>query len=158
MPVNITLTVNGQTLTRDVAPYLLLADFLRDELRLTGTHVGCDTTQCGCCIIHLNEKAVKSCTMLAVQADGAQLTTIEGLAGADGTLHPVQEAFRDHHGLQCGFCTPGMVMMGADIVRRLPGADEETIRHQLEGNICRCTGYQGIVEAIMDASSQAKAS
>ena len=121
--MNISLTINGEKITRDIATNLLLADFLRDNLRLTGTHVGCDTTQCGCCIIHLNNKAVKSCTMLAVQADGAQITTIEGLAGANGALHPVQEAFREHHGLQCGFCTPGMVMMGVDIARRLPGAD-----------------------------------
>ena len=135
---------------------MLLADFIRDDLRLTGTHVGCDTTQCGCCIVHLDGEAVKSCTLFAVQADGASITTIEGLAKSDGTLHPVQAAFREHHGLQCGFCTPGMVMMGADIVRRIPGADEETVRHELEGNICRCTGYQGIVEAIVDAASQAR--
>jgi carbon-monoxide dehydrogenase small subunit len=153
--LNITLTVNGQTVSRDVAPETLLVEFLRDDLRLTGTHVGCDTTQCGCCVLHLDGRAVKSCTMLAVQADGASIVTIEGLAAPDGTLHPVQAAFREHHGLQCGFCTPGMVMMGADIVRRLPGADEETVREQLEGNICRCTGYQGIVEAIVDAAAQA---
>jgi carbon-monoxide dehydrogenase small subunit len=153
--LNITLTVNGQAVSRDVAPEVLLAEFLRDDLRLTGTHVGCDTTQCGCCIVHLDGRAVKSCTMLAVQADGSSVVTIEGLASPDGALHPVQAAFREHHGLQCGFCTPGMVMMGADIVRRLPGADEHTVREQLEGNICRCTGYQGIVEAIVDAAAQA---
>ncbi len=152
--MNITLTVNGQSIARDVEPNVLLADFLRDHLRLTGTHVGCDTTQCGCCIVHLDGKAVKSCTIFAVQADGSSVLTIEGLAAPDGTLHPVQAAFREHHGLQCGFCTPGMVMMGADIVRRIPGADEQTVRHELEGNICRCTGYQGIVEAIVDAASQ----
>ena len=153
--MQVNLTVNGQTISRDVEPRTLLADFLRDDLRLTGTHVGCDTTQCGCCIVHVDGKAVKSCTMFAVQADGASVTTIEGLASPDGALHPVQAAFREHHGLQCGFCTPGMVMMGADIVRRIPGADEATVRHELEGNICRCTGYQGIVEAIVDAASQA---
>ena len=152
--MNVTLTVNGQAISRDVEPRMLLAEFLRDELRLTGTHVGCDTTQCGCCIVHLDGEAVKSCTLFAVQADGSKVTTIEGLAGTDGALHPVQAAFREHHGLQCGFCTPGMVMMGADIVRRIPGADDETVRHELEGNICRCTGYQGIVEAIVDAASQ----
>ena len=154
--MNVTLTVNGQAISRDVEPRMLLAEFLRDELRLTGTHVGCDTTQCGCCIVHLDGEAVKSCTLFAVQADGAKVTTIEGLANPDGTLHPVQAAFREHHGLQCGFCTPGMVMMGADIVRRIPGADDETVRHELEGNICRCTGYQGIVEAIVDAAAQAR--
>ncbi len=153
--MQVTLTVNGQNISRDVEPRTLLADFLRDDLRLTGTHVGCDTTQCGCCIVHVDGKAMKSCTMFAVQADGASVITIEGLASPDGTLHPVQAAFREHHGLQCGFCTPGMVMMGADIVRRIPGADEATVRHELEGNICRCTGYQGIVEAIVDAASQA---
>jgi carbon-monoxide dehydrogenase small subunit len=155
MTLNITLIVNGETVSRDVEPEILLAEFLRDDLRLTGTHVGCDTTQCGCCVIHLDGKAVKSCTMLAVQADGSSVVTIEGLAAPDGTLHPVQAAFREHHGLQCGFCTPGMVMMGADIVRRLPGADEHTVRDQRAGNICRCTGYQGIVEAIVDAAAQA---
>ncbi len=154
--MNVTLTVNGQAISRDVEPRMLLAEFLRDELRLTGTHVGCDTTQCGCCIVHLDGEAVKSCTLFAVQADGSKVTTIEGLAGTDGALHPVQAAFREHHGLQCGFCTPGMVMMGADIVRRIPGADDETVRHELEGNICRCTGYQGIVEAIVDAAAQAR--
>ncbi len=153
--MQVTLTVNGQNISRDVEPRTLLADFLRDDLRLTGTHVGCDTTQCGCCIVHVDGKAMKSCTMFAVQADGASVITIEGLASPDGTLHPVQAAFREHHGLQCGFCTPGMVMMGADIVRRIPGADEATVRHELEGNICRCTGYQGIVEAIVSAASQA---
>ena len=154
--MNINLKINGESISRDVEPNVLLADFIRDDLRLTGTHVGCDTTQCGCCIVHLDGEAVKSCTLFAVQADGASITTIEGLAKSDGTLHPVQAAFREHHGLQCGFCTPGMVMMGADIVRRIPGADEETVRHELEGNICRCTGYQGIVEAIVDAASQAR--
>jgi carbon-monoxide dehydrogenase small subunit len=149
MKTKVTLNVNGQERTAEVEPRTLLVELLRDHLGMTGTHVGCDTTQCGCCVIHVDDTAVKSCTMLAVQAQGKKVVTIEGLAAADGTLHPMQEAFRDHHGLQCGFCTPGMVMMGVDIARRLPGADEKTVREQLEGNICRCTGYQGIVEAIL---------
>jgi len=149
MKTKVTLTVNGQERSADVEPRTLLVELLRDHLGLTGTHVGCDTTQCGCCVIHVDDKAVKSCTMLAIQAQGRKILTIEGLAAPDGTLHPMQEAFREHHGLQCGFCTPGMVMMGVDIARRLPGADEKTVREQLEGNICRCTGYQGIVEAIL---------
>jgi len=144
----VTLTVNGKERSADVEPRTLLAELLRDHLGLTGTHVGCDTTQCGCCVVHVDGKAVKSCTMLAVQAAGKQVTTIEGLAKADGTLHPMQEAFREHHGLQCGFCTPGMVMMAVDIARRCPGADEKTVREQLEGNLCRCTGYQNIVVSI----------
>ena len=152
----LSLTVNGKTVSAEVEDRTLLVHFLRENLRLTGTHVGCDTSQCGACVVHVNGRAVKSCTMFAVQADGANVVTIEGLAKQDGTLHPVQTAFREHHGLQCGFCTPGMVMMGADIVRRLPGADEETVRHELEGNICRCTGYQGIVEAIVDAAARTR--
>ena len=150
----IKMTVNGKQVTGSVEPRTLLVQFIREHLKLTGTHVGCDTTQCGCCVVHVDGKAMKSCTMLAVQADGRTVTTIEGLAAADGTLHPMQAAFQEHHGLQCGFCTPGMVMMGVDIANRLPGADEATVRRQLEGNICRCTGYQGIVEAIMDASGK----
>jgi carbon-monoxide dehydrogenase small subunit len=150
---DIQLTVNGKTVTGRVEARTLLVQFIREHLKLTGTHVGCDTTQCGCCTVHLDGKAVKSCTMLAVQTNGRNVTTIEGLAAPDGTLHPMQAAFREHHGLQCGFCTPGMVMMGIDIANRHPGADEATVRRQLEGNICRCTGYQGIVEAIMDASA-----
>src|SRR3954449_2914459 len=149
----VTLTVNGKTSTVEVEGRTLLVELLREKLRLTGTHVGCDTSQCGACVVHVNGDSVKSCTMLAVQAEGAAVTTIEGLAKPDGTLHPMQEAFREHHGLQCGFCTPGMVMMGVDIAKRLPDADEKTVRHQLEGNICRCTGYQGIVEAIIDGSA-----
>ena len=149
MKTKVTLTVNGQERSAEVEPRTLLVELLRDHLGLTGTHVGCDTTQCGCCVIHVDDKAVKSCTMLAVQASGRNVVTIEGLASPDGALHPMQEAFREHHGLQCGFCTPGMVMMGIDIARRMPGADEKTVREQLEGNLCRCTGYQGIVEAIL---------
>ena len=149
MKSKVTLTVNGKERSAEVEPRTLLAELLRDHLGLTGTHVGCDTTQCGCCVVHVDGKAVKSCTMLAVQAAGKQVTTIEGLAKADGTLHPMQEAFREHHGLQCGFCTPGMIMSAVDIARRKgPELDEQTIRHELEGNICRCTGYHNIVKAI----------
>jgi carbon-monoxide dehydrogenase small subunit len=150
--IDVKMTVNGKPATGRVEARTLLVQFIREHLKLTGTHVGCDTTQCGCCVVHVDGRAVKSCTMLAVQADGRAITTIEGLAAADGTLHPMQAAFREHHALQCGFCTPGMVMMGVDIARRLPNADEVTVREQLDGNICRCTGYQGIVEAIMSAS------
>jgi carbon-monoxide dehydrogenase small subunit len=152
--IEVNMKVNGKAVSGTVEARTLLVQFIREHLRLTGTHVGCDTTQCGCCIVHVDGVAMKSCTMLAAQAEGCEITTIEGLAAADGTLHPVQEAFREHHGLQCGFCTPGMVMMGVDICRRHPNADEHTVRHELEGNICRCTGYQGIVEAIMDASTK----
>jgi carbon-monoxide dehydrogenase small subunit len=151
---DVNMTINGRAVSGKVEARTLLVEFIRDHLRLTGTHVGCDTTQCGCCVVHVDGRAVKSCTMLALQARGTSVTTIEGLAKADGTLHPMQEAFREHHGLQCGFCTPGMVMMGIDIARRHPNADEHTVRHELEGNICRCTGYQGIVEAIVDASAK----
>ncbi len=157
MLYDIEMTMNGKPATGKVEARTLLVQFIRDDLRLTGTHVGCDTTQCGCCVIHVDGEAMKSCTMLAVQANGKSITTIEGLAAPDGALHPMQQAFRDHHGLQCGFCTPGMVMMGVDIARRLPGADEQTVRHELDGNICRCTGYQGIVEAILDASAKMNA-
>ncbi len=154
MLIEVNMTINGRAVSGKVEARTLLVEFIRDIQKLTGTHVGCDTTQCGCCTVHVDGKAVKSCTMLALQARGKTVLTIEGLANADGTLHPVQEAFREHHGLQCGFCTPGMVMMGVDICRRHPNADEQTVRHELEGNICRCTGYQGIVEAIVDASAK----
>jgi len=147
----VALKVNGKTVSSDVPDNLLLVHFLRDRLGLTGTHVGCDTSQCGACTVHLNGEAVKACTIFAVQAGGAAVTTIEGLA-KDGKLHPMQEAFREHHALQCGFCTPGMIMAAVDIVRRKPGADETTIRHELEGNICRCTGYHNIVKAIVSVS------
>ncbi len=143
----VSMSVNGKQVSADVEPRTLLVQFLREHLRLTGTHVGCDTSQCGACVVHLNGRSVKSCTMLAVQADGAEVTTIEGLA-RDGQLHPMQEAFREHHGLQCGFCTPGMVMSAIDLVRRHPSPSEDTIRAELEGNICRCTGYHNIVKAI----------
>jgi aerobic carbon-monoxide dehydrogenase small subunit len=145
----VSMTVNGKAVTADVDSRTLLVQFLRENLRLTGTHVGCDTTQCGACVVHLDGIAVKSCTVLALQADGGNVLTIEGLAAPDGPLHPMQEAFREHHGLQCGFCTPGMVMIAVDIVRRKGNElDEQTIRHELDGNLCRCTGYHNIVKAI----------
>jgi carbon-monoxide dehydrogenase small subunit len=146
--VRVSMTVNGKAVSAAVEPRTLLVQYLREHLRLTGTHVGCDTSQCGACVIHLDGKAVKSCTTLAVSCEGAQVTTIEGLAqGAQ--LHPMQEAFREHHGLQCGFCTPGMIMSAVDIVNRKgTQLDEATIRHELEGNLCRCTGYQNIVAAV----------
>ncbi|MCF3935949.1 (2Fe-2S)-binding protein [Acuticoccus sp. M5D2P5] len=145
------LTVNGRAVTRDVEDRTLLVTLLREHLGLTGTHVGCDTSQCGACTVHIDGHAVKSCTVLAAQVDGSEVVTIEGLA--DGaSLHPMQEAFRTHHGLQCGFCTPGMIMMGIDIVQRHSSLDEETIRKELEGNICRCTGYHNIVKAIKAAA------
>jgi carbon-monoxide dehydrogenase small subunit len=144
----ITMKVNGKTVSADIEPRMLLVQFLRDNLRLTGTHVGCDTSQCGACVVHLNGKAIKSCTALAVSCQGAEVTTIEGLA-SDGSLHPMQEAFREHHALQCGFCTPGMIMTAIDIVsRKGKKLDEAMIRDQLEGNFCRCTGYHNIVKAI----------
>jgi carbon-monoxide dehydrogenase small subunit len=148
MPVTLSLTVNGKAVSAQVEPRTLLVDFLRDHLRLTGTHIGCDTAQCGACTIHLNGRAVKSCNVLALQANGAQVTTIEGVAKSDGTLHPMQAAFRDHHGLQCGYCTPGMIMSALDLVRRHSSPSEAQIRAELEGNLCRCTGYHGIVKAV----------
>jgi carbon-monoxide dehydrogenase small subunit len=149
----VSLTVNGNAVSADVEDRTLLVYFLRETLRLTGTHIGCDTSQCGACVVHVNGKAVKSCSMFAVQADGADVTTIEGLA-KDGKLHPVQEAFRENHGLQCGFCTPGMIMTAVDMIRRRPALDRETIRAELEGNMCRCTGYQNIVSSIEDAAKR----
>ncbi len=148
MAVSIALTVNGKAVTADIDPRTLLVEFLRTRLGLTGTHVGCDTGQCGACTVHVNGEAVKSCTVLAVQAQGAAVTTIEGLAAADGTMHPMQAAFKECHGLQCGFCTPGMVMSAIDLVERHPKASEQTIREELEGNLCRCTGYHNIVKAV----------
>ena len=149
----VSMTVNGKAVSADVDPRTLLVHFVRDNLRLTGTHVGCDTSQCGACVVHVDGKAVKSCTTLAVSVDGASVTTIEGLAQS-GKLHPMQEAFRENHGLQCGFCTPGMIMSAVDIVNRKgAGLDETTIRHELEGNICRCTGYHNIVKAIGDGAA-----
>jgi aerobic carbon-monoxide dehydrogenase small subunit len=146
--VHVSITVNGRTAAGDIDPRTLLVQFLRENLRLTGTHVGCDTSQCGACVVHLDGQAVKSCTVLAASCDGAQVTTIEGLA-KDGQLHPMQEAFRQHHGLQCGFCTPGMIMAAVDLANRKGGnLDEHTVREGLEGNMCRCTGYHNIVAAV----------
>ena len=149
----VSLTVNGKPVSADVEDRTLLVYFLREHLQLTGTHIGCDTSQCGACVVHVNGRAVKSCTMFVGQADGANVTTIEGLA-KDGKLHPVQEAFRENHGLQCGFCTPGMIMTAIDMIRRKPDLDRQTIREELEGNICRCTGYHNIVSAIEAAAKQ----
>ena len=153
----VSLTVNGKAVNATVEARTLLVQLLREQLRLTGTHVGCDTSQCGCCVVHVDGKAIKSCTMLALQADGANVLTIEGLAPSEDKLHPMQEAFRENHGLQCGFCTPGMIMTAVDMVYRLGHElDERTIREELEGNICRCTGYHNIVKAI-GAGAQAMA-
>jgi carbon-monoxide dehydrogenase small subunit len=149
----ITLTVNGKSVSREVAPQTLLSEFIREGLRLTGTHVGCDTAQCGACTVHVDGRAVKSCNMLAVQAAGKAVTTIEGLAAADGTLHPMQAAFRACHGLQCGFCTPGMVMSAVDLVQHHGCHGEAQVREALEGNICRCTGYHNIVKAVQQGAA-----
>jgi carbon-monoxide dehydrogenase small subunit len=155
--MQVTITVNGQQYTHDVEPRMLLVHYLRDVLNLTGTHVGCDTSQCGACTVLMNGKAVKSCTIFAVEADGAEITTIEGLA-KDGQLHPVQEGFWEMHGLQCGYCTPGMIMTAVDLLQRNPNPTEEEIRHGIEGNLCRCTGYQNIVKAIQYAAEKMRAS
>src|SRR3546814_6485062 len=149
----VAMTVNGAAVKRDVEGRTLLVQFLRDHLRLTGTHVGCDTSQCGACVVHVDGESVQSCTMLAVQAEGAPVTTIEGLA-KDGKLHPMQQAFIDNHGLQCGFCTPGMVMSAIDLVKKNPNPYEKTVSENLEGNICRCTGYHNIVKAVLQAAKQ----
>jgi aerobic carbon-monoxide dehydrogenase small subunit len=149
--VSVRMNVNGRSYESDVEPRLLLVHFLRDKLGLTGTNVGCDTTNCGACTVHLNGEAVKSCTVLAVQADGADVRTIEGMSD-DGALHPLQEAFWEHHGLQCGYCTPGMIMAAADLLERNPHPTEEEVRHGLEGNLCRCTGYHNIVKSVLDAA------
>ena len=153
---SVSMSVNGKPVSRDVDPRTLLVQFLREDLRLTGTHVGCDTSQCGACVVHLDGQAVKACTILALQCDGSDVLTIEGLAsGSD--LHPMQAAFREHHGLQCGYCTPGMIMTAVDMVNRLGHAlDDKTIRDELEGNLCRCTGYHNIVKAVA-AGAQAMA-
>jgi carbon-monoxide dehydrogenase small subunit len=147
MPSTVTFTLNGESVHAEVSPRTLLVEMLRDHLGRTGTHVGCDTSQCGACVVHVDGRSIKSCTMLALQADGADVTTIEGVA-RNGELHPMQEAFREHHGLQCGFCTPGMIMSALDLVRQNPDPDEAEIRAWLEGNLCRCTGYQNIVKAV----------
>ncbi|MCI5111399.1 MAG: (2Fe-2S)-binding protein [Marivita sp.] len=150
----VTMTVNGKTVSGEVKGNTLLTEFLREDLRLTGTHVGCDTSQCGACVVHVNGEAVKSCTMFAAEADGAEVKTIEGMANADGSLSVIQQAFQDYHGLQCGFCTPGMVMSAAALLKENPKPTEAEVRDYLEGNICRCTGYHNIVRAIMAASGQ----
>ena len=152
----VSMTVNGTAVSRDVEDRTLLVQLLREHLGLTGTHVGCDTSQCGACVVHLDGLSIKSCTLLAVQAQGRNVTTIEGLAAPDGTLHPMQEAFRQHHGLQCGFCTPGMVMSAIDLIQHNPSPTEREVREWLEGNICRCTGYHNIVKAILAAADLIK--
>jgi aerobic carbon-monoxide dehydrogenase small subunit len=156
MGIALSLSVNGKTVTREVEPQTLLVEFIRETLRLTGTHVGCDTAQCGACTVHLDGRAVKACAMLAVQAAGQELTTIEGLAAADGTLHPMQAAFRTCHGLQCGFCTPGMVMSAVDLVQNHKCSTEAQIREGLDGNLCRCTGYHNIVKAVAQGAAAMK--
>ncbi|MEX0328874.1 MAG: (2Fe-2S)-binding protein [Ruegeria sp.] len=150
----VSMTVNGKSVSGDVEGRTLLSNFLRDHLSLTGTHVGCDTAQCGACVVHVNGEAVKSCNMLALEADGTDVGTIEGQSNADGSLNVIQQAFQDHHGLQCGFCTPGMVMSAAALLKENPRPTEAEIRKYLEGNLCRCTGYHNIVKAIMAASGQ----
>jgi carbon-monoxide dehydrogenase small subunit len=150
----ISMTVNGKSVTGSVEGNTLLSAFLREDLRLTGTHIGCDTSQCGACVVHVNGEAVKSCTMFAAEADGANVGTIEGQSNGDGSLNVIQQAFQDHHGLQCGFCTPGMVMSASALLKDNPQPTETEVREYLEGNICRCTGYHNIVKAIMAASGQ----
>ena len=150
----VTMTVNGKAVSGEVKGNTLLTEFLREDLRLTGTHVGCDTSQCGACVVHVNGEAVKSCTMFAAEADGAEVKTVEGMANADGSLSVIQQAFQEYHGLQCGFCTPGMVMSAATLLKDNPKPSEAEVRDYLEGNICRCTGYHNIVRAIMAASGQ----
>jgi carbon-monoxide dehydrogenase small subunit len=159
MPLTVSCVVNGAPASAEVEPRTLLVDFLRNQLRLTGTHVGCDTSQCGACVVHLNGRAIKSCSMLAAQAEGAQITTIEGLAATSGAtgrggLHPMQAAFRAEHGLQCGFCTPGMIMTAVELVSRRPDPSETEVRAGLEGNLCRCTGYHNIVKAVLKAAAE----
>ena len=149
----VSVKINGNKITKEVSDNVILSDFLRDKLALTGTHVGCDTSQCGACVIHLDGNSVKSCTILVADCDGSEITTIEGLA-SNGKMHPMQEAFKKHHGLQCGFCTPGMVMSAVDLLKKNKNPSEQEIRDWLEGNICRCTGYQGIVAAVKDTASK----
>jgi len=149
----VSIKINGKKITKEISDSTMLSDFLRDGLALTGTHVGCDTSQCGACGVHLDGNSVKSCTVLVADCDGSEITTIEGLAG-NGKLHPMQEAFKKHHGLQCGFCTPGMVMSAVDLLKKNKNPSEQQIRDWLEGNICRCTGYQGIVAAVKEAASK----
>ena len=152
--MKVSMTVNGVAVSHDVEPRTLLVQYLRENLGLTGTHVGCDTSSCGACTLIVNGEAVKSCSLLAVQCEGAEVTTIEGLAASDGTLHPIQEGFREKHGLQCGYCTPGMIMSSVQLLQRNPNPSDQEIRHALEGNFCRCTGYDNIVKAVQWAASQ----
>ena len=152
--MKVSMTVNGVAVSHDVEPRTLLVQFLRENLGLTGTHVGCDTSSCGACTLILNGEAVKSCSLLVAQCEGAEVTTIEGLAASDGTLHPIQEGFREKHGLQCGYCTPGMIMSSVQLLQRNPNPSDQEIRHALEGNFCRCTGYDNIVKAVQWAASQ----
>ena len=156
MTLSVSLTVNGKDVNADVDPRMLLSQLLREHLHLTGTHIGCDTGQCGACTVHLDGRAVKACNILALQAQGAKVTTIEGIAAADGTLHPMQAAFREHHGLQCGFCTPGMVMSAIELVQKHPNPSEATVRAELDGNLCRCTGYHNIVKAVVAGAAAMK--
>ena len=151
--VKVNVKINGTKIVKEVSDNTLLSDFLRDTLKLTGTHIGCDTSQCGACVVHLGENSVKSCTTLVADCDGSEITTIEGIS-SNGKLHPMQEAFKKHHGLQCGFCTPGMVMSAVDLLKKNKNPSEQEIRDWLEGNICRCTGYQGIVAAVKDAATK----
>ena len=155
MDVNVSMTVNGKKVTGKAEPRTLLVQFLRETLGLTGTHVGCDTSQCGACVVHVDGASIKSCTILAVQCEGKKITTIEGLA-KNGKLHPMQQAFHENHGLQCGFCTPGMVMSAIDLCQRHPNATDAEVREQLDGNICRCTGYQNIVKAVQQGAASMK--
>ncbi len=156
MGISVSMNVNGKAVSADLEPRTLLVQFLRENLRLTGTHVGCDTGQCGACTVHLNGRAVKACNILAAQAQGAAVVTIEGVSAANGELHPMQAAFRDHHGLQCGFCTPGIVMNAIELVQKHPNPSEEIIRAELEGNLCRCTGYHNIVKAVQAGAAAMK--
>ncbi len=156
MTLSVSLTINGKPVTENVDPRTLLAQLLRENLHLTGTHIGCDTGQCGACTVHLDGRAVKACNILAAQAQGARVTTIEGISGAHGELHPMQAAFREHHGLQCGFCTPGMVMSAIELVQKHPNPSEDTVRAELEGNLCRCTGYHNIVKAVIAGAAGMK--
>lgn len=156
MTLSVSLTVNGNAVTADVDPRTLLVQFLREQLRLTGTHIGCDTGQCGACTVHLDGRAVKACNILTLQAQGTRITTIESLSRAGDELHPMQAAFREHHGLQCGFCTPGMVMNAIELVQKFPNPSEDTVRAELDGNICRCTGYHNIVKAVIAGAAGMK--
>ncbi len=156
MTISVSLNVNRKAVSADIDPRTLLAQLLREQLHLTGTHIGCDTGQCGACTVHLDGRAVKACNILAAQVQGANITTIEGISAANGDLHPMQEAFREHHGLQCGFCTPGMIMNAIELVQKHPNPSEDTVRAELDGNLCRCTGYHNIVKAVIAGAAGMK--